>query len=146
MPQYLPKEDLKAWRQKKKDKNQKATVNCYFLSEFKKEVVFSLQRKSGNIHTKGRHKVKGIGDHSASISTYVWIVQQGVWCGGWICKPVNCTIREDTQILRNWAHMVKITMSKGSRYLKDSLHSCPLTSVSTLETCIPRYPHMYYHT
>lgn len=100
-------------------------------------------------HTKGKHKVKVIGDHFASLSTYVWIVQKackecGVVAG--ICKPVNCTVREDTQLLRSWAYGVKITSSKGSRYLKDSLHRCPLTSVSILGTCTPRYPDMTPHT
>lgn len=101
MPQYLPKEVLKT---KEKYKKQKATVNCHFLSELKKKkVVFFTSEKIWK-HTQKANKVKGIRDHFASISTYVWVVQKAckecaVVAG--ICKPVNCTMREDTQILRS---------------------------------------------
>lgn len=85
-------------KEKTKNRNLLLTVISY-LSFFFKKVVFSLQRKFGNIHTQKENKVKGIGDHFASLSTYVWIVQKackecGVVAG--ICKPVNCTVREDT--------------------------------------------------
>lgn len=140
---------MKAWRQKKKkNRNLLLTVISY-LSFLKKSNVFTSKKIWKHIHTQKENKVKSIGDHFTSLSTYVWIVQKackecGVVAG--ICTPVNCTVREDTQLLRSWAYVVKITSLKGSRYLKDSLRRCPPTSVSILGTCTPRYPDMTPHT
>lgn len=73
-------------KEKKKTRKLLLTVISYLSS---KKSSFSLQRKSGNIHTKGKHKVKGIGDHFASLSTYVWIVQKACKECGVVAESVN---------------------------------------------------------
>lgn len=45
-------------KEKNKNKNQKATVNCYFLSEFKKSSVFHFKENLETYKQKENIKLK----------------------------------------------------------------------------------------